>query len=154
MNSGVCRGECNDAIQTCFNCKEQGHITTYCLKLKRVQGSSQHAQTYGKVFALNGVEVSGSDKLVQDTCFINDIPLIVIIDMGTTHSFISHDCVVKINLEVFLMKSNIIIETIVSASITISFVCLNCLVSIYAKDFGVCLIYLPLSELDVILKMK
>lgn len=49
------------------------------------------------------------------------------------------------------MKYNMIIETPANGSIATSLVCINCPMSIYRKDFGVDLIYLPLSKLYIIL---
>lgn len=43
--------------------------------------------------------------------FINGAPFISIIDMGATHSFISHDCVIKLNLVMYLMKGSIVNDT-------------------------------------------
>lgn len=82
---------------TCFNYGEQSHIRTQCQKLKR-------AQLGGKVFALSGTDTSGSDNLIRGTCFINNDPLISIIDTGMTHSFISRDCLRRLNLVVSTMN--------------------------------------------------
>ena len=48
---------CKSAVLTCFNCGEQGHISTQCHKPKKV---SSVVQASGKVFDLNGTEVSKS----------------------------------------------------------------------------------------------
>ncbi|MCI63797.1 cellular nucleic acid-binding protein, partial [Trifolium medium] len=53
---------------------------------------------WGKVFALDGGDIE-ADNLIRGTCFINDTPLSAIIDTGATHSFISLDCVRKLNLK-------------------------------------------------------
>lgn len=84
-------------------------------------------------------------------CFINDMTLIAIIDMGETHSFISHYCVIKLNLVVSPMKGSMVIDTSDNVYVTTLLVCLNCPLTIYVKYFGVDLICLPLRQLDVIL---
>ena len=64
---------------TCYNCGEQGHISTKCTKPKKERG---------KVFALSGAETSADERLIRGTCFILNVPLIAIVDTGATHSFI------------------------------------------------------------------
>lgn len=87
-------------------------------------------------------------------CFINGVSLIIVIDIGATHLFISLDCVNKLNLELSSIIRSMVIDTLTNGSVTISLVCLNCPLTIYSKDFGVDLICLPLSQLDVILRMR
>jgi len=60
---------------TCFNCGEAGHFSNKCTKLKKAAG---------KVFALNAEEVEQLNNLIRGMCFINDTPLIAIIDTGAT----------------------------------------------------------------------
>ena len=72
----------------------------------------------GKVFALSGVEASNSDNLVRGPCFINDIPLIIIIDTGATCSFISAESVKRWNLVVFTMNGSMVIDTSTNGSVT------------------------------------
>ena len=52
------------------------------------------------------------------------------------------------------MKRSMVIDTLANGSVTTLLVCLNCPLTIYGKDFGVDLIYFPLSQLDVILEMN
>ena len=58
----------------------------------------------GKVLALNAVEVEQPGNLIRGMCFINSTPLIVIIDTGATHSFISSSCVERLGLVVTLLS--------------------------------------------------
>lgn len=73
------------------------------------------------------------------------------IDTGATHLFISLECVNKMQLEMSSMVSSMVIDTPANGSMTTFLVCLNCPLTIYGKDFGVDLIYFPLSQLNVIL---
>lgn len=68
---------------------------------------------------------------------MNGISLIDIIDTSVTNSFISHDCVIKLNLVVSFMKGDMVIDTSANGSMTTLFVYMNFLLSIYGKDFGV-----------------
>ena len=63
---------------TCFKYGENCHISTQSQKPKK----NQDVKVGGKVFALSGAEAFKSNNLVRGTCFINDIPLITIIDNG------------------------------------------------------------------------
>jgi hypothetical protein len=132
---------------TCFNCGEKGHISSQCDKPKK-------EQVKGKVFALSGAETTTDDRLIQGTCFINGTPLIAIIDTGATHSFISLDCAKRLNLILSDMRRSMIIDTPAMGSVSTSYVCLNCPLSIFGRDFGIDLVCLPLEQLDVILGMN
>ncbi|XP_058784943.1 uncharacterized protein LOC131659832 [Vicia villosa] len=46
---------------------------------------------------------------------------------------------------------SMVIDTPAMGSASTSFVCLNCLLSIFSGDFGIDLIFFPLDQLDVIL---
>ncbi|XP_058741476.1 uncharacterized protein LOC131613855 [Vicia villosa] len=139
--------DCRTSVPTCYNCGEQGHISTHCQKPKK-------SQTNGKVFALVGTQSIDEDRLVKGTCFIHNTPLIAIIDTGATHSFISVDCVKRLGLVPSTLDRNMTIETPSIGSVVTSLACLNCPLTIFDRDFGVDLICLPLSNLDVILGMN
>ncbi|XP_050889250.1 uncharacterized protein LOC127094465 [Lathyrus oleraceus] len=126
---------------------EHVHISTQCQKPKK-------AQSRGKVFALSGAKTTASNKLIQDTCLINGIPLISIIGMGETHSFVSTKCVKRLNLEVSAMNDNMVLDTPYNGSVTTSLVCVNCPLTIYDRDFWIDLVCLPLSKLDFIMGMN
>ncbi|XP_050914665.1 uncharacterized protein LOC127129553 [Lathyrus oleraceus] len=100
-NSFDCRVGSN---VTCYNCGEQGHISTKCNKSKKEQAKR-------KVFALSGVDTSIEERLIRGTCFINNMPLIAIIDTSATHSFISLYCAKRLNLESSVMRGTMVIDT-------------------------------------------
>ncbi|XP_050895919.1 uncharacterized protein LOC127102610, partial [Lathyrus oleraceus] len=132
---------------TCYNYGEKGHISTKCDNPKKEKAR-------GKVFALSGAEATTDDRLIQGTCFINGTPLIAIIDTGATHSFISLDCAKRLNLILFDMRRSMVIDTPAMGSVSTSYVCLNCPLSIFGRDFGIDFVCLPLEQLDVILGMN
>ncbi|XP_058778997.1 uncharacterized protein LOC131652998 [Vicia villosa] len=136
-------------VATCFNCGKPGYISTQFQKSKK----TDFAQARGKVFALSSVEVSKPYNLIRGTCFINGVFLIVIVDTGVTHSFISLDCVKRLSLVVSSMNGSMIIGILTYGFVTTLLVCLNFLLTIYSKEFGVDLVCLPLSQLDFILGM-
>lgn len=78
-------------------------------------------------------------------CFINNTPLITIIDMYMTHSFIFVECVSRLKLDASTMNGNMIIDTLASGSVTTSLVCLNFPLTIFGRYFGMELMCLTLS---------
>jgi hypothetical protein len=139
--------ECKHDDIICFNCGGKGHIIAQCTEPKK-------AQARGKVFALAGTQTASEDRLIRGTCFINSIPLIVIIDTGATHCFIAADCALRLSLDVSPMNGEMVVETPSNGSVTTSRVCLSCPLSMYDRDFAVDLICLPLRGMDVILGMN
>ncbi|GAU51606.1 hypothetical protein TSUD_414380 [Trifolium subterraneum] len=137
--------KCKATTPTCFNCGEEGHKSPECKKPKKVMG---------KVFALNGEGADQVDNLIRGTCFIHDTPLIAIIDTGATHSFISMDCMKRLNIPVYEMSGCMNIETPASGSVITRLVCRNCPVSVFGRHFGMDLVCIPLSGIDVIFGMN
>ncbi|GAU29258.1 hypothetical protein TSUD_392080 [Trifolium subterraneum] len=137
--------ECKATTPTCFNCGEEGHKSPKCKKPKKVTG---------KVFALNGEGADQVDNLIRGTCFIHDTPLIAIIDTGATHSFISMDCMKRLNIPVYEMSGCMNIKTPASGSVITRLVCRNCPVSVFGRHFGMDLVCIPLSGIDVIFGMN
>ena len=131
----------------CFNCSEERHIGSQCQKPKR-------AHTSGKVFALVEDQTAAEDRLIRGTCFINSTPLITIIDIGATHSFIAADYAKKLSLVLSSMNREMVVDTPAKGSVTTSLVFSKCPFPIYDIDFVVDLVFLPLTVLDVILGMN
>ncbi|KAK2375585.1 cleavage and polyadenylation specificity factor subunit [Trifolium repens] len=130
---------------TCFNCGEEGHKSPACKKPKK---------TVGKVFALSGEGADEVDNLIRGTCFIYDTPLIAIVDTGATHSFISFECMKRLNIPVSEMSGCMEIETPASGFVTTQLVCLKCPVDVFGRSFSMDLVCIPLSGIDVIFGMN
>lgn len=109
---------CKENVVTCYNYGEPRHISTHCLKPKQ-------ASTGGKVFALKGTQTSNEDMLIKGICYIDNTPLIDIIDTAT-HSFIGADCVKRLGLVVSFMSGEMVTETPTKGSVTTTSICLNC----------------------------
>ena len=80
--------------------------------------------------------------------------MIAIIDTDETHSFISLDCVERYGLKLSSMDGNMIVDTLTLGTVTTLWVCQNCPLTIYGKNFWMDLVCLPLRNLDVILGMN
>ncbi|XP_027357454.1 uncharacterized protein LOC113866855 [Abrus precatorius] len=59
----------------------------------------------------------------------------------------------SLNLYVIELPCNVVVTTPTSKPVVMSWVCLGCAMMIHGREFEVDLIYLPLSQLDVILEM-
>ena len=73
--------------------------------------------------------------MILGTCFIKDVELVSIIDIGATHSFISLECATKLELKLYDMNGSMVIDTPGSGYVTTTFVCLRCPLTIYSKSF-------------------
>ncbi|XP_058761705.1 uncharacterized protein LOC131635110 [Vicia villosa] len=104
-------------------------------------------------FALSGAEDSKKDNLIRGTCFINNIKLVAIIDIGATHSFISLDCATMLGLQLSSMDGSMVIDTLASCSVTITFVFKGRPLTIFEKIFVMDLVCLPLHQINVILEV-
>ncbi|XP_050914570.1 uncharacterized protein LOC127129428 [Lathyrus oleraceus] len=129
---------------------DPAHIKCYSTTCQKPKKS----QTGGKVFVLAGSQPNSSIRLIRGTCYIHDISLIAIIDTGATRSFISANCVRKVGRVLSTLNGGLVIDTSTNGSVTTCLVCLNYPLSIYGKDFGINLIFLPLEDMDVIMGMK
>lgn len=109
--------ECKNSAPICFNCGDQGNISTYYQKPNKDMINDELPQANRKVFAFNGVKASGLNNFIQGTCFISGVPLFPIIDTGVAHSFIPHDCLNKLNLKVSHIKFNMIIKKRTNGSV-------------------------------------
>lgn len=70
------------------------------------------------------------------------------------HLLIYLDCAEKFNLELSSMVESMIVDTPTLGPVTTLWVCLNCLLTIYGKNFRMNLVCLPLNKLNLILGMN
>jgi len=82
-------------------------------------------KSHGKVFSLSAEEGVEPDNLIKGICFINNTPLLAIIDIGVKYSFISLGCAKHFNLVMSPMLRGMVIDTPTNGSVTTSLVCLN-----------------------------
>nr|KYP48551.1 hypothetical protein KK1_029784 [Cajanus cajan] len=156
----------NMTIKPCTYCGKMGHVAKNCWFAPLKTGSNQGGakpeprinngakpKILGKVFAMSGLEVVGSNDLIRGKFIINNRVVDVLYDFGATHSFISLDCVRGLELLISSLPYEIIVSTPSNKPIITSNVCLNCSVMVHRRMFPIDLICLPLSNLDVVLGM-
>ncbi|XP_052198269.1 uncharacterized protein LOC127805556 [Diospyros lotus] len=78
----------------CFTCQKLGHISRDCPQKKGIvqfganKGSME--PQWGRVFSLTREDASVNPSIIQGTMIFLDTPVQVLIDPGSTHSFILH----------------------------------------------------------------
>jgi len=74
----------------CFHCGKEGHLSYNCLEKFNQQNNNQKSTSYaGKVNHVSVETVQGGSELMMGTFSINSIPVIVLFDSGSSHTFIS-----------------------------------------------------------------
>ncbi|XP_050916580.1 uncharacterized protein LOC127131707 [Lathyrus oleraceus] len=72
--------------------------------------------------------------MIRGMCYINGVFMIAIIDIGATHSFISLDCLKRLNIVVSSLNGSMVIDSPTNGSVTTMMVNLNFPVTIYEED--------------------
>lgn len=68
--------------------------------------------------------------------------------------FLYVECVKRLNMEVSDMNGSMVIDTPANGLVATLLVCVNCPLTIYSREFGIDLVCLHISQLDVILGMN
>ena len=142
---------CLTGQNVCFGCGKPGHKIYEC-PIKNPQ-SAPRPQRRGKVFTIDVKEVGKSADLIQGACKVNGKVLTVLYDSGTSHSFISHDCMSVLQLPISKLHYDLLVSTPTNKPIKTSQACMNASLRIEGRTSVANLIYLPLSGFDIILGM-
>ena len=110
-------------------------------------------QTKGRVFTLSGEKTTQSPDMIKGICFLKHTLLIALFDLGATHSFISIDCVEKLNLSLSSLLFDLLVSTPTGGKVSTSQACLNCLILVEGKSFVVNLVCLSWISIDIIIGM-
>ena len=91
--------------------------------------------------------------IIQGTLFILDTPMHALIDLGSTHSFISHALAGNLRVEIESMGCLMVILTPMGKSMKSSEMVRECKISLSNVRFQANLILLEIYDFDVILEM-
>ena len=134
-------------------CRKQGHYAKDCSTGKLMNNLVPKPPTKGRIFTLSGKEATQSLDMIKCICFLKNTLLIALFDSRATHSFISIDCVKKLNLSLSSLPSDLLISTPIGEKVSTSQDCLNCSILVKRKPFVIDLVCLPLTSIDIIIGM-
>ena len=143
----------------CFICDKRGHLANNCpekksLGVKKPAASpAERARAAGRVFALTTIEATQSDNLILEPYLLLGQSVLVLLNFGATHSFISNACVGRLSLEKRDLGCELLVSTPSLGQVATSSICVGCLMEVVGCRFKVNLVCLPLEGLDVILGM-
>jgi len=114
-----------------------------------LQKHNPRPQAAGIVYAMTGVEATGSGNLVMGHCMIVGESLCVLYDSRATHSFMSETCVQRLGLLVCELQCDLMVSTPVSNMVRTLSLCVRCPVEVERRIYKVNLICLALQDLDL-----
>ncbi|GAU40284.1 hypothetical protein TSUD_60750 [Trifolium subterraneum] len=124
-----------------------------CPKLHGSGGSSGTTRSKGRVYSLDGEQARGNNALIIAVCQLGQSEVVVLFDCGTTNSFISVECVMRLGLSSTSLIPPMIVAVATGGKVVSKRVCQNFPVSVAGKIYHVDLICLPLKDMDIVLGM-
>ncbi|XP_022867527.1 uncharacterized protein LOC111387219 [Olea europaea var. sylvestris] len=88
------RWECLYGKYTCYKFGQLGHVVSSCPSIKKPE---QEKKGKARVFALTHDEAAQNLDVIAGSLSVFGTSVYILIDSGTTHSFISNACLAKIN---------------------------------------------------------
>ncbi|GAU37258.1 hypothetical protein TSUD_319120 [Trifolium subterraneum] len=146
-------GECPKAKGVCYYCRQPGHFKNECPKLKKQSETSGTTKSKGRVYSLDGNKIKSDNALIMDVYSLGRDEILVLFDCGATNSFISVDCVERLNLQSSPLIPSMTVSVATGGRVLSKRVCQNCLVLVSEKTYHIDLICLPLKDLNVVLGM-
>ena len=116
---------------------------------------SQGQQTQGQawVFAMTRQEAATAPNVITGTILLYDTTVYVLIDPGSTHSFISPATASHLHHSPGVLGKDLVVSTPLGECVIVRTVYRDCAIQINTVEFPADLIVFPLLELDVILGM-
>jgi hypothetical protein len=151
----------------CFTCGEKGHLANQCPnphnRLPMVAASTpapthgansvpvaaRQNYVHGKVNHVAVEEAQEAPDVVIGTFLVNDLSVVVLLDSGASHSFISAAYVEKHNLPVALLRSQMIVSS-PGGDMPTRQLCTKVNLKIRGVDFFANLIVLESKGIDVV----
>lgn len=98
-------------------------------------------------------KTKGNNDSIVGICPLNNHPCFVLFDCGTSHSFISTQCVEHLELGVIPLSILMVVTTSMDNVVETQWMCGNCSLSLNGRVFQIDLICLPFKKIYVVLGM-
>jgi len=98
-------------------------------------------------------EATQSGNLLEFMCLLCDHEVVVLFDLGATHSFVSNECVGRLGLAMRKLECELIVATPASGEVSTTSMCVGCPMEVAGRRFTLNLICVSIEGLDVILGM-
>eukprot|EP00261_Vitis_vinifera_P040692 XP_019081935.1 PREDICTED: uncharacterized protein LOC109124301 [Vitis vinifera] len=153
---------CYRETGACFGCGKQGHLIRDCPENRKFitgkpkeenKEDKQKPKAQGRVFAMTHRDAQATSDVVIGTLRIHTLFARVLIDPGSTHSFVLVSFAGLLGLPVASMDFDLIVATPVGDSVVANRMLRNCIVMIGYREMPVDLVLLDLQDFDVILGM-
>jgi len=141
-------------------CEQTGHFERQCPNKKSAGGATtkkpvgELPRAPRRVFALTTTEATQSGNLMQHTCLLfGDKVVVFFFYSGVSHSFVSNECVRRLELVLRELGCELIVVTPTSGEVSTTYMCVGCPMEVTGRRFKVNLICLPMEGLNMILGM-
>ncbi|XP_020233469.1 uncharacterized protein LOC109813653 [Cajanus cajan] len=115
--------DCPTKDYVCFKCGKVGHMAKDCnVRNTPARGNQKvdRPTAAGRVFALTDAEAETSSELVKGKGKADGNDISILFDSGDSHSFISYECVARLNLVVSSLCVDLVVSTPASGSVLTS----------------------------------
>ncbi|XP_040963910.1 uncharacterized protein [Gossypium hirsutum] len=128
-------------------------VETTCLGMKDIVFRSE-AKAPARTYAIRGREEATAPDVIAGIFYLFDVTVDVLIDPGSTHSYICTALVMGKKLPIESTDYDIQVTNPLGQSVIINLACRNCPLKVKDCEFPVDLMLLPFREFDIILESK
>ncbi|XP_015963937.1 uncharacterized protein LOC107487751 [Arachis duranensis] len=129
---------------------QPGHLAGNCPKKKYETG---RVQQLGRVYTTFAAGAKGSETLIRGNCEISGRVLNALFDSGATHSFIAFEKANELGLRIVVLGYDLKLHNATHETIVTRLGCLQVSFRVKQREFVHDLICLPMSGLDLILRL-
>lgn len=91
----------------CYQCEVVGHMARdYPQNKNEMQGKS-----IDRVYTLDAKKAKGNNALIADTCLVNGHQCFILFECGTTHAFVSIQCMKRLGLKAIPLSPHMVVPT-------------------------------------------